>query len=113
MGLLQRDVAARIGVTQFTILNWEKGHTEAPINIIPAIVQFLGYDPFPSPVTLAEHILAKRRKMGWSIKHAAAAVGVDPAIWRRWKTGIRSSAPDIERLSSQFATTLPDSSWEL
>jgi DNA-binding XRE family transcriptional regulator len=50
--LLQRDVADRIGVTQFTILNWEKGRTTPSISAFPGIIRFLGYDPFPKPGTI-------------------------------------------------------------
>lgn len=47
MRLMQKEVADRLGVNSWTILNWEKGHTEPSTVSIPAIVQFLGYDPFP------------------------------------------------------------------
>jgi transcriptional regulator with XRE-family HTH domain len=79
--LTQPEVAAQPGVVSWTILNWEKGHTEPPIASIPAIVQFLGYDPFAQPKTLPQHLLAKRRAMGWSIEEAAQVLGVDPASW--------------------------------
>ncbi len=87
MGLMQKEVAKQLGVNSWTILNWEKCHTEPPIASIPAIVQFLGYDPFPQPTTLSQYLLAKRRKMGWSIKEAAREVGVDPSTWGNWERG--------------------------
>ena len=68
-----------------TILNWEKGHTEPPVEAVPALLQFLGYDPLPEPTTLPERLLAKRRVMGWSIRKAAQNVGVDPGAWRDWE----------------------------
>jgi len=52
MKLTQKEVAEQFGVVPWTILNWEKGHTEPPIVSIPAILRFLGYDPFPEPKTL-------------------------------------------------------------
>jgi len=45
--LSQRQAAHRLRVNPWTVLNWEKGHTEPPIEAVPAIVRFLGYDPFP------------------------------------------------------------------
>ncbi len=87
MGLMQKEIANQLGVVPWTILNWEKGHTEPPIVSIPAIVQFLGYDPFPEPMTLPQRLLAKRREMGWSIKEVAKAVGVDPCTWGNWERG--------------------------
>jgi len=87
MGLMQKEVADQLGVNSWTILNWEKGHTEPPMASIPAILQFLGYDPFPVATTLPQRLLAKRREMGWSIKEAAEAVGVDPGTWGNWEYG--------------------------
>ena len=85
--LTQKEVANQLGVVSWTVLNWEKGYTEPPIVSIPAIVQFLGYDPFPQPASLPQRLLAKRREMGWSIEEAAKAVGVDPCTWGNWEYG--------------------------
>jgi len=87
MEFTQKDVAVELGVNPWTILNWEKGHTEPPIAVIPAIARFLGYVPFRQPKTVSQHLLAKRQAMGWSIKEAARALGVDPASWGNWERG--------------------------
>ncbi len=87
MGLLQKEAANLLGVNTWTVLNWEKGRTVPPIASIPAIVRFLGYDPFPQPKTLSEHLFAKRQAMGWSIEEAAKTVGVDPGTWGNWERG--------------------------
>lgn len=87
MGLMQKEVAAQFGVNTWTILNWEKGHSEPPIAALPAIVRFLGYDPYPEPKTVSEHLFAKRREMGWSIKEAAQELKVDPGTWANWERG--------------------------
>lgn len=70
-----------------TILNWERGHTKPPVEAFPALLQFLGYDPFPEPKTLAERLVAERRDMGWSIRVAANRLGVNPGTWRGWEQG--------------------------
>ncbi len=54
---------------------------------MPAIVQFLGYDSFPEPKNIPEHLLAKRRAMGWSIKEAARQLGVNEGTWGGWERG--------------------------
>lgn len=77
----------RLGVTPQTVLHWEKGQTEPPVEAIPAILRFFGYDPFPKPESIPERLLAKRRAMGWSIKQAARHLGVDPGAWRDWERG--------------------------
>ena len=85
--LTQKQAAERLGVNPWTVLNWEKDHTEPPIESMPAIIRFLGYDPFPEPKSLVERFLAKRRAMGWSIKEAARQLGVDEWTWRNWQQG--------------------------
>lgn len=87
MGLLQKEAAQQLGVTPWTVLNWEKGHTVPLVSAMPAIYQFLGYDPFPDPKTFPEQLLVKRREMGWSIKTAAEFIGVDPSTWGHWECG--------------------------
>jgi transcriptional regulator with XRE-family HTH domain len=85
LGLYQREAAERLGVDPFTVLNWEKGKTEPPIKAIPAILAFLGYNPFPAPANLSERMLAVRRIKGWTMKEAAQALGVDPCTWQSWE----------------------------
>ncbi len=85
--LTQRELATRLGVNPWTVLNWEKGRTQPPSWSVAAILRFLGYDPFPPPRTLAERLLAKRRAMGWSIRKAAQQLGVDPDTWSDWEKG--------------------------
>lgn len=87
VGLYQKDVAGLLGVCASTVLHWEKNRTEPPIAFMPAILEFLGYDPFPIPRTLAEQLRSKRRERGWSIKKAAESMGVDPGTWAGWESG--------------------------
>jgi len=81
----QKEAARLLGVTSWTVFNWEKGRTGPPIESLPALLRFLGYDPFPQPTSLPERLLAKRRGMGWSIRKAAGQLGVDPGAWRDWE----------------------------
>jgi transcriptional regulator with XRE-family HTH domain len=53
LGLLQRDVALRLGVSKSAVMNWERGRTEPMIRFLPAIIRFLGYDPRPLPSATA------------------------------------------------------------
>lgn len=87
LSLLQTEVAAQIDVTVDTLRNWEKGRTQPVVAQMPGILNFLGYDPTPQPETVAERLRAKRRAMGWSIRQAASALGVDPGTWGDWERG--------------------------
>jgi transcriptional regulator with XRE-family HTH domain len=87
MGFTQKEVSSKLGVNPWTILNWEKGRTEPPITSIPTILKYLGYDPFPEPMTLPQRLVARRRMMGWLIKDAAEAFDVGPGTWGSWERG--------------------------
>lgn len=54
---------------------------------MPAILHFLGYDPFPPPTTLGGRLLQARRKHGWSTSEAARQLGVDRTTWQDWERG--------------------------
>lgn len=70
-----------------TYLLWEWDKHEPVVRYYPAIFEFLGYDPFPEPVTLPERITSQRRKLGLTISQAAKGIGVDEGTFRRWESG--------------------------
>jgi transcriptional regulator with XRE-family HTH domain len=75
--LTQKEAGTRLGATAITVLHWEKGQTEPPIEAMPRILSFLGYDPFPLPASMPEQLAALWRKNGWTIKQAARQLGID------------------------------------
>ena len=87
MGLTQKQAASALGVNPWTVLNWEAGRFEPPIRSMPAILDFLGYDPFPRPSTVGERLLRVRRQHGWSTSEAGRQLGVDRATWQDWEHG--------------------------
>ena len=95
--LTQKESADLMGANTETYQHWEKGYTEPEIESIPAIIRFLGYDPFPPPKTLQEQMLAKRRGMGWTVKMAAQVFGINRKTWKAWEHG--ESVPREESLS--------------
>lgn len=50
---------------------------------MPNIIEFLGYNPQPQPITLGDQIAYARISRGWSRKRLAQAAGVDEATVRR------------------------------
>jgi DNA-binding XRE family transcriptional regulator len=85
-----------------SVLNWEKGKTEPPVKLWPSILRFLGYDPYPQPVTLRERMLAKRRAMGWTIREAADHLGVDESTWGEWERTGKVQWERYRRLLGSF-----------
>jgi transcriptional regulator with XRE-family HTH domain len=66
LGLLQKDVAALFNVRTETVHNWEIGYTKPTIQLIPTLVNFLGYDPEPqNPETVGDRLRSKRRQLGF------------------------------------------------
>lgn len=102
LGLTQTAAARALGVSPSTVLNWERGKTEVPIQTMPTVLHFLGYDPFPPPRTFRERMAAKRRSMGWSMKQAALALGIDAGTWAAWERGSVKPRPRYEALLELF-----------
>lgn len=87
--LSQQQASRRLGWSWRTVFNWENEKTKPAVESIPAIIGFLGYDPFPEAASLSDQLAAVRRANGWTIKQAAEQLGVDECTWARWeKTGI-------------------------
>lgn len=86
--LTQKEASARIGVTPATALNWENGLSQPKVEHLPAIRDFLGYDPDPSPQgSIADRLRRSRQARGWSQRRAAQESGVDPSTWSAWEAG--------------------------
>lgn len=81
------DAAAAAGVDPKTWMWWERGERSPYVHQYPAIIQYLGYEPWPEPVSLREMLLAKRRRHGLSIKGAAEIADVDEGTFGRWESG--------------------------
>ena len=52
-----------------------------------AIIEFLGYDPFPEPRTAGERLAAKRRRLGLSRKRLAKKLSMDEMTLARIENG--------------------------
>ncbi len=102
LGLSQGQAATVLGVRSWTVLNWEKGHTEPPTKAYKAIIRFLGYEPYPAPQTLRERLQALRRTEGWSIREAASRIGVDEGTWGSWERAGKVAWPRYRALINRF-----------
>ncbi|HUQ15979.1 MAG TPA: helix-turn-helix transcriptional regulator [Gemmatimonadales bacterium] len=90
LGLLQREVAEWLGVTESTVTNWELNRTEAELRFLPRIIALLGFDPRPAGVTLGEQLLVCRTARGLSREAAARILGVDPGTLWKWESDQRT-----------------------
>jgi DNA-binding XRE family transcriptional regulator len=109
LGLLQREVAQKIGTSETSIYNWERGHTAPSINFMPKILSFLGYVPFRiATATQGEKIKAYRRVLGLSQKALAKQLKIDPTTLARWEKGKGKPTKELSgkavRLFSSFSS---------
>lgn len=70
-----------------TLMWWERDERLPIVSAYPVIIQFLGHEPWPKPLNLAEALLAERRRRGLEIRKAAALAGVDEGTWGHWERG--------------------------
>jgi transcriptional regulator with XRE-family HTH domain len=106
LNLLQKQVAELIGVFASTICNWESNASLPAIRYIPAILDFLGYDPFPPAKTFVERLTTARKVLGISQRAMALSLGVDPATLQSWEAEQHHPTAKNLELIEQFLQTL-------
>ncbi len=82
-------VAERIGVTKCCINNWEANTANPRLPYMPAIIEFLGYNPLPTAKNTAGRLVRHRTSLGLTRQEAAARIGVDQGTLARWESGER------------------------
>jgi transcriptional regulator with XRE-family HTH domain len=104
LGLLQAAVGSQIGVTACTVKNWELGHNSPETRHLPAIHEFLGYQPFePNRHSFSEMLRFFRRAAGLSQEGLARRVGFDESTIAKWERGDNIPMPEsLDRLRSFF-----------
>ncbi|MFM2224703.1 MAG: hypothetical protein RJA07_905 [Bacteroidota bacterium] len=85
--LFQKDVANIIGVTESMVYYWEHNHSEPTAKHMKEVIQFLGYYPFPEPVTIGEKIRKYRYENGLTHNDFGILVGVDATTVGAWEQG--------------------------
>lgn len=100
--LLQKDVAGQIGVDKTSIANWEANRSAPNIRHMHAIIDFIGYDPLPQAIMLAEKLVRQRTGLGLSQKDAATRIGVDAGTLARWERGERKPTTTCIKRVEQF-----------
>ena len=79
LGIGLKEAGRRIGVTEFTVINWESRNKKPLTRHMPAIIRFIGYDPFPQAKAIPERLRMERQKRGWTQQQLASHLGV----WQR------------------------------
>jgi len=90
LGLLQREVASKLGCSIDSYRGWEMDRIRPSAASWASIISFLEYEPSPTAATLGERLRAKRRALGWSERAAAAYFGWDDVTLYRYEHGTRT-----------------------
>jgi len=93
LGLLQREVASKLGVALDTYRFWEVGRTRPWAASWAKIISFLGYDPHQAPTNLGAAPTGNAAKAGMD---AAAGRGT-PGLGRGHVAALRAKRPDVSR----------------
>lgn len=105
LGLLQQDVATKLGVSSSSVRDWELGHKTPKLQHQPTLRAFLDEEPpRENATTFPEVLRAARRTMGLSRRRLAELVGFGgPDTVADWEHGIRTPMPrHLERLKQFF-----------
>jgi transcriptional regulator with XRE-family HTH domain len=100
-GLLQREVAKALRVDSMSLMNWEKNRTKIGARFVPAVVQWLGYDPLPRARSFGSWMAIERSRRGLARRALAKALGWDENTVRKYEEGGRP--PDGSRLAQLCA----------
>ena len=93
--LEQRDVAPLLGLSVFTLLNWERNKREPETRSYPRIMEFLGYCPVRYPRTFGERLRLLRTHRGLSLSELADILGIDPGTLGNWERDRRSPQREL------------------
>jgi transcriptional regulator with XRE-family HTH domain len=84
--LSRAEAAVRMSIDERRVSSWERDQ-EPTVSHYPAIIAFLGQEPWDAPETLPEKLFVARRRRGLTIEVAARIVGVETSTWWRWERG--------------------------
>ena len=87
--LLQKQVAQTLGVNTTSVYNWESNQTQPGLAYMPAVIEFLGYNPLPPAKNWADRLVRGRTVLGLSQKELARRLGVDQSTLAGWERGER------------------------
>jgi transcriptional regulator with XRE-family HTH domain len=107
LGLLQKEVAEKIGVNEASVYNWEKNLKGPALRFIPKVIEFLGYVPAEfKPGTVAQRIVTYRRLLGLSQKELARRLRVDQSTLGRWEKGKGRPSSRVFEIIKSFGSWL-------
>ncbi len=90
-----------------TIVNWECNATRVALRLVPGIIRFLGYTPFPAGQSLPEKLKTYRWVHGLSEKSLAGLLWVDESTVARWERGMSRPTRESRRRLGILLKSVP------
>ena len=75
--------------------------------MLPRIIEFLGYYPYPTPQTIREKLIAHRRAFGLSRAQLAETIGIDEGTVLRMERGQRCPGGQCGTQVKAFLAIIP------
>lgn len=98
LGLLQKDVAQMVGVSEDSVTYWESNRTIPLIRYMPKIIEFLGYNPMPvDPSTFSGKILQFRILNGLTYKAMGKLIGVNSSTITSWEQNHNNPRKNVKK----------------
>ena len=108
-GLLQRDVAKTVNVSEDSVTYWENGRAVPQIQHYSRIIAFLGYYPFShETASIAGKLKQLRFRLGYSYGQCGEVFAVNASTIRAWELGHNRPSARREALILAQWRTLPD-----
>ena len=98
LGLKTTEAADVFRIAEWSYRSWERGLSEPAARNFPKVIEFLGREPWPTPITLCERLQAARLRRGLNMEELAADIGLLPAAVYRFQTHERSSRRKREKI---------------
>jgi DNA-binding transcriptional regulator YiaG len=92
LGLTQKELAEKLGVTLLTIHNWEHGRTKPNKSVLLAL-KYLEH----SQVPIQEKCRLLREKLGLTKTAIANIFNIDLQTWSYWERGSQTPYPEYRR----------------
>lgn len=108
LGLTQRELAGRLGVTVETIRNWERGRTRPGLRQTPVVADFLNRFPlFRVGRRLDFQILLQlaRHRLGISQAELADQIGVTKETVWEWENGHHQPSAKYRKHMDQLVSS--------
>jgi transcriptional regulator with XRE-family HTH domain len=105
--LTRKQAASEFQINEFTLMNWELDRNTPGDRYYPALIAYLGREPWPAPATVSERLRAQRLRQGLTIAQLAGVLAVDEGSLATWERGQKPSHTSSKEKVAAFIDAKP------